>query len=93
MDAAGIGWGDLMRRACGWALMVLGIAGCVLPVIPGIPLLIAGLIILGRDYEWARSALHRVKQWVETRRKASAKRAAAVARSRAGVSDKGVGEA
>ena len=37
-------------RPGGWALLAIGIAGCVLPVIPGIPFSLAGLIILARDY-------------------------------------------
>ena len=58
-------------------LLILGLAGCVLPIIPGIPLLIAGLIILGKDYAWARFALRKVKRLaVRIRRRATAKRAA-----------------
>jgi len=68
------GW---VRKASGWALLVAGIAGCVLPVIPGIPLLLAGLLILAQDYLWAKSALGKTKRWaVHVRRKARARRAA-----------------
>jgi uncharacterized membrane protein YbaN (DUF454 family) len=71
-----------MRKAGGWALLVLGIAGCVLPVIPGIPLLLAGLLILAQDYKWAKSALGKAKRWaVHVRRKARAKRRQPKARS------------
>jgi uncharacterized protein len=92
MDAAGASWSDWTRKAGGWALLAIGIAGCVLPVIPGIPFLIAGLIILARDYEWARFALRRVKRWVvEARRRSRARRAAAAARA-VNVRDNGVGE-
>ena len=91
VGASGKGW---MRRAGGWVLLALGIAGCILPVIPGIPLLFAGLIILARDYAWARSALRRVKRWVvEARRRTRARRAAAAARAAADIRNKGVGEA
>lgn len=38
----------------GWALLVAGLSGLVLPVIPGIPLLIAGLAILSSQHRWAR---------------------------------------
>ena len=62
------GWA---RKAIGWGLLVAGVAGCVLPVAPGIPLVLAGLVMLGRDYHWARQALRWVKRWVvRMRRKA-----------------------
>jgi len=32
----------------GWILLLLGVIGLVLPLLPGIPLLIAGLVILSR---------------------------------------------
>jgi len=64
-----------MRKVIGWALLSVGIAGCVLPVIPGIPLLLAGLLVLSQDYRWAKSALGKAKRWaVHVRRKARTKR-------------------
>jgi len=44
-------------------VLALGGAGCLLPVAPGIPFLLAGLVILGRDYGWARQVLRRVRRW------------------------------
>ncbi len=38
--------GDLLLTAGGGALMILGIVGCVLPVIPGPPLSFVGLLLL-----------------------------------------------
>ncbi len=94
MGSVGTSWTDWTRKAGGWALIAVGIAGCILPVIPGIPFLIAGLIILARDYAWARFALRRVKRWVvQARRRSRARRAAAAARAATGVRSKGVGEA
>jgi uncharacterized membrane protein YbaN (DUF454 family) len=62
------GW---LRKATGWGLLLAGVAGCILPVIPGIPLVIAGLLILARDYAWAKAALRRTKRWaVKIRRRA-----------------------
>ena len=43
----------------GWILMVAGALGLLLPILPGIPLLIAGLVILSREYDWARRLLAR----------------------------------
>jgi uncharacterized protein YqgC (DUF456 family) len=59
----------------GWALVILGLAGLLLPVAPGVPLLIAGLALLAVDYPWARRWL----DWVKAR----------VARLRAGFHSKG----
>ena len=38
----------LWRNVGGWILVALGVAGLMLPVLPGIPLLIAGLVMLLR---------------------------------------------
>ena len=74
-----------MRIAGGWFLLGTGIAGCVLPVIPGIPLALAGLLVLSRDYVWARSLLRKAKRKaVAVRRKARARQSAPVVNSRSG---------
>ncbi|HYZ90282.1 MAG TPA: PGPGW domain-containing protein [Myxococcales bacterium] len=52
---------DLLVHAGGWVLLGTGVALLVLPG-PGIPLVIAGLAILGRRHAWARSAAHRIRQ-------------------------------
>jgi uncharacterized membrane protein YbaN (DUF454 family) len=41
-------------NAAGWALLMLGVAGLVLPVLPGVALLIIGLSLLSLEYKWAR---------------------------------------
>jgi uncharacterized protein len=38
----------------GWTLLILGLAGLFLPVLPGVALLIIALSILSVEYEWAR---------------------------------------
>jgi hypothetical protein len=49
------------RRAAltvaGFALVALGLAGLVLPVLPGWLLIIAGFAVLSREYSWAQSGL------------------------------------
>jgi hypothetical protein len=45
------------RTLIGFALVLLGLAGLVLPVLPGWVLIIAGFAVLAREYAWARSAL------------------------------------
>jgi uncharacterized membrane protein YbaN (DUF454 family) len=39
--------------ASGWSLLLLGLAGLVLPVLPGVLLLIIGLSVLSVEYAWA----------------------------------------
>ena len=92
MEPGSEGQSGWVRKASGWTLLALGIAGCVLPVIPGIPLLLAGLLILARDYTWAKSALGKAKRWaVHVRRRARAKRGGAAPVAR-GVRNKGAEE-
>lgn len=49
------------RRAAvtlvGFVLVCLGIAGLLLPVLPGWVLIIAGFAVLSREYSWAHSCL------------------------------------
>jgi len=48
----------------GWILLLVGVLGLLLPLLPGIPLLLAGLVILSRQYDWARRTLARVQRWL-----------------------------
>jgi hypothetical protein len=41
----------------GFTLVVVGLAGLLLPVLPGWLLIIAGFAVLSREYSWARSGL------------------------------------
>jgi Putative transmembrane protein (PGPGW) len=45
----------------GWALLAAGVAALVLPG-PGLLLLLAGLLVLSRRYEWARRAVDPVRE-------------------------------
>jgi len=56
--------GSLWRTAAGWMLLLLGVAGLMLPILPGVPLLIAGLVMLSTEYTWARKWLRRLKLWI-----------------------------
>ena len=42
----------------------LGLLGLVLPVIPGVPLLIAGLALLATEFAWAEVLLNHTKKGV-----------------------------
>jgi uncharacterized protein YqgC (DUF456 family) len=41
----------------GWIIIGLGIAGLALPFVPGVVLIVLGLVILSYHYVWARGAL------------------------------------
>jgi hypothetical protein len=60
------------RRAAqvagGTALLVAGGALLVLPG-PGIPLIVAGLVVLGRHYEWPKRLARRAAAELERRRR------------------------
>lgn len=56
----------LWRKVCGWVLIFLGLLGCVLPIAPGLPLLVAGLALLAKDYAWACNVLEKSQhKWDE----------------------------
>jgi uncharacterized protein len=52
MEGKGLGW-IILRQVAGYVCLVLGVIGCILPVLPGIPLLLAGLGLLAVDSPWA----------------------------------------
>jgi uncharacterized membrane protein YbaN (DUF454 family) len=61
----------LLELVGGLALVILGIVGLILPILPGWVFLIPGLLILARHFHWAR----RLVQWAEQMRdKATGKR-------------------
>jgi uncharacterized membrane protein YbaN (DUF454 family) len=55
------GWTRLARQSAGWALLGVGVLGIVIPVLPGLPLLIAGFALLATEYVWAHHALLHTK--------------------------------
>jgi hypothetical protein len=57
--------GSLRGAIVGWFCLLLGVAGLMLPVIPGIPLLAAGLFILSARYVWASFCLKWVQRQAE----------------------------
>ncbi|MFM6841974.1 MAG: PGPGW domain-containing protein, partial [Candidatus Planktophila sp.] len=54
----------VIAATVGGTLVVLGLTGLVLPVIPGIPLLIAGFALLATEFAWAEVLLNRTKHHV-----------------------------
>jgi len=56
-----------LKIAAGLALVIVGVAGLVLPLIPGVPLLIAGAAILGPRHPIIRPFSVRWRWWRKRR--------------------------
>jgi uncharacterized membrane protein YbaN (DUF454 family) len=54
----------IIAATVGGTLVGLGLLGLVLPVIPGIPLLIAGFAMLATEFTWAEVLLNRTRHQV-----------------------------
>jgi len=52
-----------IRAIAGLVLLVVGGAGLVLPILPGIPLMIAGLALLGSDHPLHVAIRRRLERW------------------------------
>jgi uncharacterized protein YqgC (DUF456 family) len=52
-----------IRTGAGLVLVVVGIAGLVLPVVPGIPIMIAGLALLGTEHPVRVAITRRLQRW------------------------------
>jgi uncharacterized membrane protein YbaN (DUF454 family) len=52
-----------LREAAGFALLIAGVLGMVLPIIPGAPLLAAGVATLGTHHPAIRPWVARVDRW------------------------------
>jgi uncharacterized membrane protein YbaN (DUF454 family) len=46
----------------GWALIVLGLGGLFLPILPGLLFLLIGLVILSARHHWARRWIVRLRE-------------------------------
>jgi uncharacterized membrane protein YbaN (DUF454 family) len=54
--------GVILRQVAGYTCLAAGAVGCILPIIPGIPLLFVGLGLLAVDSPWAARLRDRLKQ-------------------------------
>jgi hypothetical protein len=54
---------SIRRKILGWTCIILGLPGLILPVLPGIPLLVLGIVLLASQYQWA----HNVLEWAKRR--------------------------
>jgi uncharacterized protein (TIGR02611 family) len=64
----------------GFAVLLLGIAGLALPVLPGWALIFVGLAILATEYVWARRLLVKAKDMAQTAADKTIRRKAARAK-------------
>jgi hypothetical protein len=64
----------VLREVSGFALLVAGLIGVVVPVIPGIPLILAGGLILAPKYPAIRRIVRRVRRWGMGTRRAPLRR-------------------
>ena len=53
----------LLRTVAGLTLITIGLVGILLPIIPGIPLLLAGVATMGRDHPLLRPVMARLDRW------------------------------
>jgi uncharacterized membrane protein YbaN (DUF454 family) len=53
-----------LRSIGAWVLVVVGLLGLVVPILPGIPLLLGGVALLGREHPLVQAAL----RWLGRRR-------------------------
>lgn len=56
---------EKLRIFSGFGLVLLGIVGIILPVMPGWVFLIPGLVILSDHFVWARRILDKAKLYLD----------------------------
>jgi uncharacterized membrane protein YbaN (DUF454 family) len=56
------------RTAIGYALLVAGVAGVLLPIVPGTPFLIAAIALLGSDHPVIRPWKERIDRLINKTR-------------------------
>ena len=52
----------LLAVLLGWVFVAFGVIGVVLPILPGIPLLLIGLLVLSSEYVWAHQLLRKIRE-------------------------------
>jgi len=58
----GRGW-RMARGAAGIAMITIGVVGCLLPIIPGVPFLVGGVALLGTRHPLVRPFAERLERW------------------------------
>jgi uncharacterized protein len=52
-----------LREATGFGLVVAGLLGLLLPFLPGVPLLLAGVAVLGANHPRIQPWVARIERW------------------------------
>lgn len=47
----------------GIALCLVGLAGTLVPIIPGVPIILAGLALMGSEHPFVRGLKDRLRRW------------------------------
>ena len=53
----------IARGVAGVAMITVGVIGCLLPVIPGVPFLVGGVALLGTRHPLVRPFAERLERW------------------------------
>ena len=61
------------RMMAGLILVAVGLVGLLLPIVPGIPLLIAGVALVGTNHRWIRPVLNRLEKWRASKKEEAAR--------------------
>lgn len=61
-EPEGGGW-RMARAAAGIAMITIGVVGCLLPIIPGVPFLVGGVALLGTRHPLVRPFAERLERW------------------------------
>ena len=48
----------------GGLLVLLGLLGSALPILPGMVFLVAGLLLWSTEFRWAKQLLARLRKWI-----------------------------
>jgi len=60
-----------IKLMLGIALCIAGFAGTLVPIIPGVPMIIAGFALMGGDHPFVRGVKARVRrcrEWIQSNR-------------------------
>ena len=57
-----------LKVILGMALCVVGLAGTLVPIIPGVPIVLAGLALMGADHRLVRGLKARLTRWRKRQR-------------------------
>ena len=59
----------MIHTVGGLVLVGLGVAGMIVPIVPGIPLAIAGVVLLRSNHSVVGSVMEHLKRWRDSRQR------------------------